>query len=460
MNTFTLATATLRSQKLLSGLNVLLLTLGIATIVVLLLFNQQLKDTLTRNAEGIDLVVGAKGSPLQLILSSIYHADVPTGNISLAEAEEVAGHRLVKQAIPLALGDNYHGYRIVGSTHDYPALYSAELDTGRLWTAPMEVTVGAGVARDLELDLGDSFVGMHGLGHGGLVHEGHPYEVVGIFKPTGTVIDRLILTPVESVWLVHDEHHNDDHEHDNGHKHEHARDHEDADNAHENHRHEDQPAAHHHEDTHHHDRHTSEHTHQDEHHAQADHDVTAISEEVREVTALLIQYRSPLAAAMLPRWVNAQGALQAASPAYETARLLQLVGGALEAVRAFGLLLLAAAALSIFVTLYSTLERRQYEMALLRTLGASRGRVMAIVMLEGLLLALAGALLGLALGHAAAEMIGTWLAGRNQLIMTGLTWVTAEWYLLPAAALLGLVAAIIPALRLYRMDVAGILAKS
>ena len=199
-----LSLAYLRARPLSSALNLLLLALGTATITVLLLTTEQLENRMTRDARGIDLVVGAKGSPMQLVLSAVFHLDAPTGNIPLADANALAKNRMVKQAIPLALGDSYKGFRIVGSNHDYPTLYGARVADGRLWSAPMEATLGAEVAARTKLAAGAKFAGAHGLGEGGDEHEKEPYQVVGVLAPTGTVLDRLVLTSVESVWEVHE----------------------------------------------------------------------------------------------------------------------------------------------------------------------------------------------------------------------------------------------------------------
>ena len=123
MTIFGLCIAYLRDRKLNTLLNILLLTLGVATLVLLLLFSRQLEGRLERDAQGIDLVVGAKGSPMQMILSGVFHIDAPTGNVPLETVDMLRRQRSVGQAIPLALGDNFRGYRIVGTEPTYPALY-------------------------------------------------------------------------------------------------------------------------------------------------------------------------------------------------------------------------------------------------------------------------------------------------------------------------------------------------
>ena len=386
-----LSLAYLRARPLSSALNLLLLALGVATITVLMLATEQLERRMGSDARGIDLVAGAKGSPMQLVLSAVFHLDAPTGNIPLAEANALAKNRMVKKAIPLALGDSYKSFRIVGSNHDYPAHYGARVALGRLWSAPMEATLGAEAAARTHLPVGAKFAGAHGLGEGGDEHEKEPYEVVGVLAPTGTVIDRLVLTSVESVWEVH------------------------------------------------------------EHGAPAN--------APKEITALLMQYASPLAAATLPRMVNSTSALQAASPAYESARLFRMIGVGVDVLRAFGVILMLAAGLSVFIALLNALEDRRYDLAVMRMLGATPARLMALMLLEGCALALAGGVLGIALGHLLTEVLGGALRSAQQAAVTGWAWSNNEWWLIAAALVVGVVAALIPAWRASRSDVAPVLAE-
>lgn len=402
MNPLRLSLAYLRARWLNTLLNVFLLAAGMGTIVLVLLFSHQLEDKLSRDAHGIDLVVGAKGSPMQLILSSIYHLDVPTGNIPLKEAEKLMRHRYIKTAIPLALGDSYRGFRIVCSSLDYPHHYQAGLAQGRLWQAPLEATLGARAAEVTALQLNGTFMGAHGLVDGGEAHAGSPYHVVGILKPTGTALDNLILTGVESVWQVHREHGHGGGDEEEGRE---------------------------------------------------------TQEETREITALLLKYRTPLAAVTLPRYVNSQSSLQAASPAFEIARLLQLVGVGTDTLRAFGVLLIVAAGSSVFAALYHALQERRHDLALMRTLGASRGVLMGHLLLEGLLLTIAGAVVGLLLGHSGAEVLGQWLMSMNRFNITGLVWLKEEFWLCGGALLLGILAALVPAIQAYRTDVAAVLSR-
>jgi putative ABC transport system permease protein len=413
MSLFGLSLAYIRARALNAALNLLLLALGIGTIVLLILFGAKLEERLTRDARGIDLVVGAKGSPLQLILSSVYQADVPTGNIPLAEAERWGQHPLVERAIPLAMGDNLAGFRIVGTEHAYAEYYGGALAAGRLWQAPFEATLGATVAADTGLKVGDRFVGSHGLGGGGAEHGEHPYAVVGVLAPSANVLDRLVLTPIASVWEVH------------------------GMTPHEEH---------------------AEHEHADDEHGGEEEGATIRPERPLEITSLLLRYRSPLGAVQLPRLVNQESALQAASPALESARLLSLIGIGLDTVRAFGLLLVASAGLGVLIALTNAMQERRYDLAVMRTLGASRRTLFAQPLLEALILAAGGALLGLLLGHGVAELLGRLAPEARDVGLTGLLWRNEELYLVLLALGVGVLAALIPAVQAYRTDISATLA--
>lgn len=398
MNFATISLSYLRVRGLNTALNITLLSLGIATITLLLLVTRQLEERMQRDARGIDLVAGAKGSPLQVILSAIYHLDVPTGNIPLKQAQEIAKHRAVKKTIPLALGDSYKGFRIVGTNHDYIAHYGARPGAGRLWEKPMEAVIGAEVAQRAGLTVGATFAGVHGIAEAGSGHDEAPYTIVGVLAESGSVLDRLVLTSVESVWAVHDGHQGMD-----------AR--------------------------------------------------PPMSEDDKEITALLIQYATPLAVAILPRYINNNSEMQAASPAYETARLFSIIGVGVDVLRGFALVLIFAAGLSVFIALYNALNERRYDLAVMRTLGASRGKLLRLMLFEGVLLALLGALIGIALGHALTEALGGMLKAAQQVAVTGWIWVPAELWLIALALGVGVFAALLPAWSAYRTDIARTLAQ-
>ncbi len=397
MKTIVYAWTYLWSRPLAAALNLLLLSLGLASITFLLLVGHQLNNAFERDLTGIDVVVGAKGSPMQLILSGVFHLDVPPGNVPLKAVQALKTHPLVASVIPISLGDNFQGFRIVGTSHDYIANYQATLAQGRLWDAPMQVVLGATAARKLGLALGNTFAGSHGLGAGGHAHGDNAYTVTGILASSASVLDRLILTDTASVWKVH----------------------------------EDSTAA------------------DDEDHR--------VMQEEREVTLALIRYKSPLAAVSFPRFVNTGTGMQAAAPALEITRLLGMLGIGTDVLRAFAAVLLLTAGLSVFIALWSAVRERRADLALLRMLGAPPARVAALLLLEAVWLGVLAALLGLALGQACAVLLGWLLQLDNSLLIGGLVW-PLELLWVPAVALgVSVTAALLPALGAYRVSVFDLL---
>ena len=415
---FGLAFAYMRDRRLATVLSVLLLALAVGTLTVLLLASSQLAERLERNAQGIDLVVGAKGSPLQLILSSIYQMDQPTGNIPLESVAMLRRDPAVAEVVPLALGDSFAGYRIVGTEPAYLGLYDAAIAEGRLFEEHGEAVLGAEVAARLGAGLGQKFVGSHGLsdGAGAGEHGSHPFTTVGVLAPTGTVVDRLVLTSVETVWDVHGIAHREPADHDH-------------------------PQAH------------------DERHSGAFDPATAPAQLEPEVTALLVRYRSAAGAVRIPAMINRQTDLQAAVPAIETARLLSLLGVGIDAARVFGWLLAMVGGLSIFVMLLHAASAREGDLALLRVMGASRARVFATIMSEGLVTALAGGALGLLLGHAALAAAVAGFAPLGDLGLRPWNPHPGETAIIATVVAIGIAAGLVPALRVFRADPAHTLAR-
>lgn len=397
MKTIALAFRYLWARPLAALLNLLLLTLGLASITFVLLASEQIERSFERDLAGVDLVVGAKGSPMQLILAGVFQIDVPPGNVRLADVQQLAQQPQVARLIPISMGDSFRGYRIVGTTTDYLAHFRLATAAGRVWKSAMEAVIGAHVAQDTGMKSGSTFVGSHGLAQGGHGHDEHPYRVTGVLAPCGCVADRLILTSSESVWELH----------------EHANTVPDGERAGE--------AA------------------------------------QREVTMALIQYKSPLAAASFPRFVNTTTNMQAAAPALEVSRLLRMLGTGSDMVRGFGVVLLLTAALSVFIALWNAVRERRADLAMLRMLGARPVKVAALLVCEAWWLALLGSMLGLGVGHGLAELAGVLLAAQRSIPITGAIWLPGELWIAAAALAIATVAALIPAASAYRVDVAELL---
>ena len=380
-----------------AALNLLLLSLGLASITLVMLVNHQIQKAFERDLAGIDVVVGAKGSPLQLILSGVFQMDTPTGNVPLADVQALQANPQVAKLIPISMGDSFQGFRIIGTTPDYVSHYGGVMAAGALWQAPMQAVLGARVARDTGLRVGDSFAGSHGLGGGGHAHGQTPYTVTGVLAPGGSVMDRLILTPTESVWRVHDK-----------------------DTA-------------------------------------LDAQDQKILEEEREVTLALIQYHSPLAAVTFPRFINTATNMQAASPALEISRLLGLIGIGADVLRAFAGVLLLTAGLGVFIALWSAVRERRADLALLRMLGAAPRQLAALLWCEAVWLALLATLLGLAMGQGVAALVAVALDVDKSLSLSALSWPPAL-LVVPALSLrVAAASALLPTWEAYRVSVLELL---
>jgi putative ABC transport system permease protein len=356
---------------------------------------------LKRNAGGIDVVVGAKGSPLQLILSTIYHTDVPIGNISMEEYEELEKNPMVKSAIPLAMGDNYKGWRIIGTTPDYIKLYNAEISEGRIFQSEFEVLAGSAT----NVKIGDEFSARHGFSaDSDDIHDDEHFHVVGKMAPTGTVIDKLFLTSISGVQDVHKHGHEEDH----------------------------------HDDAHH------------------DHD-----EHAGQITAILIKARNGAALMNLPRQINQDGHVQAANPAFEMTKLSKNFGVGRDVMNALGASILVLSVLMLFSMLASSLTERRHDMAVLRVLGARPSTLFLTLMVEGVMVAGLGSIIGVSAGHVMAYSL-TGLLGSFEGVLTRgdlLSLHPSDIYLVFIGCGAGLLAAFPAALSAARTDIAQLLAK-
>ena len=432
----------LKYRFLNSFLSIMLTAFGVSIALLISQFGNHIQNRINLDGQGIDIVVGAKGSPLQLILSSVYHIDIPTGNIAYSQAKKIMNNPQIEESIPLALGDNWRGFRIVGTTTNYIRHYDMSLSTGRYWDQNFEVVVGSSV----NLDIGDEFMGVHGLLEDGSSHEEHKYDVVGILKPSGTVLDRLILTSLNSVLDIHGLH-KVDNSFEKNHEHQHD---------HENHKEE-------HHDVHEHDHDKEKHKNEDEnHHKHSKNDKeTNKTNELgsSEITALLIKTKSPIANINLPRSINRESSLQAANPALEINRLISLFGIGSKSFAILSLILILIASLNIFSGLASNLENRMGDLAVLRAVGFSKKRIFKIIVLEGILVVLIGILLGILIGFLLFSILTHnifTLHTTNASLIFNLDFILIILFVFFA----GLIAAIFPAYRGSKISIANQLSRT
>ena len=396
-----------------SGLSVLLLASSIMIIILSFLTMQQIESKFNENANKIDLVVGAKGSRLQLVLCNVFHVDNPTGNIRMKDVTFLTKHPFVKNAIPISLGDNYKSYRIVGTNQNFlQKLYKAPLKQGKLFEKPYEVVLGFNAANKMDLKLGDSFYGSHGIDASIHEHQDAKYLVVGLLDYSGEVIDNLILTSLESVWQVHSEDHqkgsfdlNYEKKHD-----------------------------------HHH------------------HKITLVEED-KEITALLVNYKSQRAKFSIPGIVNNKEQLMAAEPSIEIQRLLDLVQPAVKVVTVLAWFIFGLAFFSMLITMINSMKNRKYEIAMMRASGATSKLVLISILTEGFLIAFIGGLLGVFMGHIFLEIMGQYLTNHYHYQFSGLVFNYFELWLLIGTIATGIISAFIPAIAAYNMDISSTLKK-
>lgn len=404
------------SKPLSSFISLALLTLGIGIISLLLQLNSLIKDQMDNNLRGIDMVVGAKGSPLQLILSSVYHVDSPTGNISYKEAEKISNNRMVGSSIKLLYGDNHKGYRIVGTEKKFIDLYKSVFEEGKEWEKPFEVIVGSKVHKNLNIKIGDKLVSSHGLRETGESHEDQSFEVVGLLEPSNSVIDQLIITSPESVWDIHDTHNhndtNDNFENENKHDHEHE------------------------------DEHEHEHDEYDD----------------KEITAMLIKFSSPMNIIQFPRQINETTNLQAAVPSYEISRLFKLFGFGIDTISYLAYLIIIVSGFSLFINLFNAMNERKYEMALIRTIGATRFQLSSMIILESLILTLLGFGLGLLFSRFGVMFVSSLMEESINYNLSSIKILSEELWLLVLSVILGVLSSLIPAIQVYKMNISKILA--
>ena len=433
MNIFKLSIKNIVSKPLNSILSLALLIFGIGIISLMLQLNSLIKTQMDNNLKGIDMVVGAKGSPLQLILSAVYHIDSPTGNISVEDAEKIKNNRMVGSSIDLLYGDNYKGYRIVGAERKFLDLYNAKIKEGKKWDEPFEVVVGSKIYSKFNIKIDDELVSSHGLRETGELHTDRLFKVVGLLEPSNSVIDQLIVTSPQSIWDLHDDHDHGSEDHEEEHDHEHDEEHD-----------------HEHDEEHNHE-HDEEHDH--EHGEEHDHE-----HDNKEITAMLIKFKSPMNIIQFPRQINEDTNLQAAVPSYEISRLFKLFGFGIETLTYLAYLIIIVSAFSLFINLFNSMRERKYEMALIRTLGSSRRQLSMMIIFESLILTTVGFFIGLLVSRLGVMFVSSLMEESLNYNLKSFGILNEELWLLGLSIFIGLISSIIPALQVYNLNISETLA--
>ena len=414
MNLLTISFAFLRTRLSNNLLNLAIFTAGIILITILVNISVQTKTRLTNDVKGFDAVLAAKGSPLQSVLSSIWHVDIPTGNINYNEAKILLDRSKIKRYIPISLGDNFKGFRIVGSEILYIKHFKAQYNEGGNWSDDYQVVIGAEVAKITKLKLGDKFSGVHGLVESFNSHDDSKYEVVGILKPNNSVIDKLIITSLASVWDVHDHEHHEDHDDEHEEEHEYHADH---------------------------DQHEEVNIHDNE-----------ISDD-KEVTAFLIKYNHRISAISFPRYVNKNSNFLAASPAFELAKISKFIGIGEKTLLYFGAFLIIIALISMLIGLLNTVNQRKYDLAIFRTLGASRKTIFLIVIIEGMIISLLSISLGIFFGNIAIELFALYSNFGDKIGLESFVYIQELYQIILVILILAFFICLIPARKAYKTDI-------
>ncbi len=303
-------------------ITVIVIALSASLVWVTDAIENEVADSWSSQSSGIDLVIGAKGSPLQLVLANVFHADAPVGNISWNEAETALAKLPIAVKVPLAYGDTHKGYRILGTNSLFFELYETKLSQGNYPTKPYEVVIGSRVQEATGLEVGDYFLGSHGEVQGGHHHD-HEYTVVGVLDESNSVADQLLICQLSTVWAEH-------------------------------------------------------HQHGDE----------------REITAYLITVKQAMAKLTLPRRINERTNFQAAVPAIEVNKLLSLFGDVLGLFKAIGWLIGGVAVILVFFVLLQSAKDRKADLIALSMHGAPSNLSLWLLLVEGVLVASFGLLIG------------------------------------------------------------------
>jgi putative ABC transport system permease protein len=488
MSFWKIAWRNIQQRALASTLTALSIALGVAVMIAVILIHSVAVRQFSQDAQGYHLIVGGKGGELQLVLSTVYYIGKPLYPIPYSYYKKFVDGEfadVTEVAIPECLGDSYVApdgslYRVVGTTPDLfdkihygnnadgsPKSYEFQpggrnlrdafvLRGEEFEKAAFEAVVGSVVAARAGLKVGDPISPTHGISSEGHKHD--PFTVVGILKPTGTANDRAVFINIEGFYLLqghalskHDEH--DPANEDGDGQVATAADHEPADQ----HSVAESGAEAHEQE------HEDEHAHEDDYPHEHEHHHEPLPEAQREVTSILVLCKSELGPMVLDTAVNKgeDRIAQAVAPSREVTRLLENIVGPVRLVlMVLTILIVVVAGISILVSIYNSMSERSHDIAVMRSLGASRSAVMAIVLFESILLVLGGGLAGVLLGHSLIALASPYVETRTGISLSLFEFDWQEMVLIPGLLILATLVGFLPAISAYRTDVAKSLAGS
>lgn len=443
MSIFKIVWKNIKQRSLASILTMFSIMLGVALVVSILILKQESHDAFSQTATGYEIIVGPKGSSLQLTLNTIYQIGVPIQNMPYDTYTKLKDDKRVKLAIPYVLGDNYKNHRLIGTTPEVFSEFTYQkgkkysFREGKAFTKDFEAVIGSETALKTGLKIGDTFAGSHGVesyeGYEGMFeHDEFKFTVIGILDKTFTPIDKVIFTSMNSIWEIHH------HEAEEKTK---ERTGQTTDTAkHDGHNH----------DGHNHDKH--EHSKEEEH----------IKDSDKSVTAILISLKSPVYFDLLRRQINEnkfEGInAQAVIPVFEIKQLFDIIGNINSILIIIAYLVVFVAVISILVSIYNSMNERKRDIAIMRSLGARKNTILNIILLEGFIISFIGGALGIVTSHLLIIIFSDTISNIAGIQISGTIFNLFELYILAGTVLLGLIVTIIPALKAYNTDVASNLA--
>ena len=400
------------SRKLKNFLTIFAIMISVMLIICIQNISSQLSSNVIENISEYDLIVGRAGSSTDLVMTSVFYYGVPNGNIDISYLESLENNKYVQKAVPIGMGDTYRGYKIIGTI---PLFFENEhyvLNEGDIIASEGEVVLGSTVAKKSGLKIGDKFKSQHGLVEGQEGESGHhdedfEYTVVGILKPTNTPNDTVLFTTIETLWHAHgiyaegEEHHEEEEE-------------------------------------------TS----------LTGHSTVSTKEEENTalLTAVLIRSRGLAEQNLLYQELKKDEKIQAIIPTDTLRSLLNSLNIGEVVITLIASVSVVLSIIMLFITMLTSSIERRKDISILRALGANRSTVFLIIIIEILIIAVIGILLGFVLSHILIGCVGSYVVTQYGININGWIINSKEIWVMLITVLLSLLAGIIPAVMVYKTD--------
>jgi putative ABC transport system permease protein len=446
VNLATIAWKNVCQRGLASSLTALSVALGVMLMVLVLVMYGILGNVFSQRSINYDLILGPKGAPLQLVLSTVYHVNPPIENLPYRFYTEWKADPRVTAAIPLAMGDvtEQGSFPIVGTLPEFFEIeYAPRREFRVMGTAfhqPFDAYIGSRVAKDNNWKIGAKLKLRHGGAAGDHVHD-EEFTVVGILAPTGTPHDKTVYVHLEGFYQIQG--------HDKPLKQAIKREREFYGEPPLN---EEQMAAEIKKIQKKYGIHDHAHDSHDHAHHDHGHETPPVQ---KEVTSILLQCKSPIAANIIRGELQKGYQAQGVNPIVPMRQLMvDILGPIKQMLLVMTALIILVSGIGIFVSIYNSMAARRREIAIMRALGAQRMTVFSIILGESIILCLGGGLLGLLLGHGMVFVAAPYVEIRFGLLIDPLSFEMTELALFPALLFMAILVGVLPGMTAYQADVA------